>query len=128
MKRSNQPVTTLVCLLTAAGSVSLCTGHAASIAYLAPKDSIIIQKQNINNKHLIRLYTNASQQALFFSVEGEEGKSYQLLLFREKGKLIKQSKVRNRETAVVSKPEKGNYYYEVITGDSRIESGTIVVQ
>ncbi|HOA37194.1 MAG TPA: hypothetical protein PLQ65_04060 [Flavihumibacter sp.] len=121
-------MTTLVCLLTAAGSVCLPSGHAGATAHLIPKDSIIIQKQIINKKHLIHLYTNASQQVLFFSVDGEEGKNYQLLLFRDKRKLIKQSMVRNRETAVVSKPEKGNYYYEVLTGDNRIESGTIVVQ
>ena len=121
-------MTTLVCLLTVAGTVCLPSGHASSLEHFVPRDSIIIQKQNINKKHLIHLYANASQQVLFFSVEGDDSKNYQLLLFQEKGKLIKQSRVRNRETAVLSKPEKGNYYYEVYTGDNRIESGTIVVQ
>ena len=69
-------MTTLVCLLTAAGSVCLPSGHAGATAHLIPKDSIIIQKQIINKKHLIHLYTNASQQVLFFSVDGEEGKNY----------------------------------------------------
>ena len=92
------------------------------------QDSIIIQKLNNNKKHLVNIYTNASQQVLFFSANGEEGRVYQLLLFRKEGKLIKSSKIRNRETTVVSKPEKGNYFFEVFSDDVRIESGTIVVQ
>lgn len=91
-------------------------------------DSIIIQKINNNKKHTINIYTNASQEVLFFSASGEEGRMYQLLLFRQEGKLIKSSKIRNRETTVVSKPEKGNYYFEVFSDDVRIESGTIIVQ
>lgn len=94
----------------------------------AKPDSIIIQKLNNNKKHTINIYTNASQQVLFFSASGEEGRVYQLLLFRQEGKLIKSSKIRNRETTVVSKPEKGNYFFEVFSDDVRIESGTIVVQ
>ncbi|MBZ5857382.1 hypothetical protein [Flavihumibacter profundi] len=112
------------------GLSSLSTQVSMAMTNVSPveKDSIIIQKLNSNKNHTINLYTNASQQVLFFSASGEEGKIYQLLLFRQQGKLIKSSKVRNRETTVVSKPEKGNYYFEVFSDDTRIESGTIVVQ
>jgi hypothetical protein len=92
------------------------------------QDSIIIQKLNNNKKHSINIYTNSAQQVLFFSASGEEGRVYQLLLFRREGTLIKSSKIRNRETTVVSKPEKGSYFFEVFSDDIRIESGTIVVQ
>lgn len=92
------------------------------------QDSIIIQKLNTNKKHTINIYTNPSQQVLFFSASGEEGRIYQFLLFRQEGRLIKASKIRNRETTVVSRPDKGNYYFEVFSDDTRIENGTIVVQ
>jgi hypothetical protein len=101
---------------------------AMTNVYPVKQDSIIIQKLNNNTKHTINIYTNASQQVLFFSASGEEGRIYQLLLFRQQGKLIKSSKIRNRETTVVSKPDKGNYFFEVYSDDVRIESGTIVVQ
>lgn len=118
----------LLGLLTAAGSICVENSLAGVGSTFVSSDSIIISKTNNNKRHSINIYTNASQQVLFFSAAGEEGKNYQLLLFRDKGKLIKQSKIRNRETAVVSKPDKGNYYYEVFIDDLRIESGTIVVQ
>ncbi|MBC6492947.1 hypothetical protein ACFSQD_00330 [Flavihumibacter stibioxidans] len=90
-------------------------------------DSIIIQKLNNDKRHTVNIYTNASNKVLFFSASGEEGRTYQLFLFREKGKLVKQAKIRNRETTVVSKPDKGNYYFEVFSDEIRIESGTILV-
>lgn len=102
----------------------ICTTGTATM----PTDSIIIHKTNNNKKHQVNLYTNASQRVLFFSVTGEEGNMYHLLLFRKEGKLIKQSKIRNRETTVVIKPEKGDYYFEVIRDDERIEAGTITVR
>lgn len=92
------------------------------------RDSIIIQKLNNNNRHIVNIYTNTSQKVLFFNAKGEEGKIYQFLMFREKGNLIKQTKIKNRETTVVSKPEKGKYYYEVFSDDILIESGMITVQ
>ncbi|ULQ52797.1 hypothetical protein [Flavihumibacter fluvii] len=118
-------------LLTAVLSLSSWTmqvSMAMTNVYPVNQDSIIIQKLNNNTKHTINIYTNASQQVLFFSASGEEGRIYQLLLFRQQGKLIKSSKIRNRETTVVSKPDKGNYFFEVYSDDVRIESGTIVVQ
>lgn len=92
------------------------------------QDSIIIHKTNTSTKHNINLYTNASQKVLFFNARGQEGSVYHLLLFRKGGTLIKQTKILSRETAVVAKPEKGDYYFEVFTGDNRIETGTIIVQ
>ncbi|HEY8396705.1 MAG TPA: hypothetical protein VIK80_02110 [Flavihumibacter sp.] len=94
----------------------------------AYRDSIIIQKLNNNSRHIVNIYTNQSQKVLFFSARGEEGKNYQFLLFREKGKLVTQSKIKSRETTVVSKPEKGKYYYEVFSESVLIESGMITVQ
>lgn len=109
-----------------------CMGSIVAIAgekiNPAEVDSIIIQKLNNNHKHTVNIYTNTSQKVLFFSAQGDEGNTYKFLLFRQKGVLVKQSKIRNRETTVVSKPEKGSYYYEVFSDNVLIESGTILVQ
>lgn len=91
------------------------------------RDSIIIHKLNNNHRHSVNIYTNTSQKVLFFSAKGDDNSTYKLLLFKQKGVLVKQSKIKNRETTVVSKPEKGRYYYEVFSDDVLIESGTIVV-
>ena len=104
--------------------------NALQAAGTEKQDSIIIQKtinNNNNNKHQVNIYTNTSQKVLFFSASGENNRVYKLLLFRKEGRLIKQSKVRNRETTVVIKPEKGNYFYEVLMDDEHVESGTITV-
>jgi hypothetical protein len=128
MKRLLPPSQLLLSMAICAGSLSPEICSATTPDNQGKRDSIIIQKLNNNKKHSVNLYSNASQQVLFFTVSGEEGSIYHLLLFREHGKLIKQSKIRNRETTVVSRPEKGNYYFEVFSDDIRIESGTIIVQ
>ncbi|GAO44841.1 hypothetical protein [Flavihumibacter petaseus] len=125
MKTIRQLLPALILLAGGAG-VQPCS--ARSVTDTVKTDSIIIQKNLNDKKYSVNIYTNASQQVLFFSAAGEEGKTYQLLLFRQKGKLIKQSRIRNRETAVVSKPDKGNYYFEVFSDDVRIETGTIEVR
>lgn len=105
------------------GSITTMAGNKIP----AERDSIIIQKLNNNHRHSVNIYTNTSQKVLFFTAQGDERSTYKLLLFRQKGVLIKQTKIKCRETTVVSKPEKGKYYYEVFSDDSLIESGTIVV-
>ena len=129
MKR-NTGLRLIAAILAISGIVSPKNGNAIQAAGPEKKDSIIIQKtinNNNNNKHQVNIYTNTSQKVLFFSASGEKNREYKLLLFRKEGILIKQSKVRNRETTVVIKPEKGNYYYEVLTDDEHVESGTITV-
>jgi hypothetical protein len=127
MKRNSTGWQLLVMLLLAFSSQAGTALRLPTGNQMPTQDSIIIQKLNTNKKHTINIYTNPSQQVLFFSASGEEGRIYQFLLFRQEGRLIKASKIRNRETTVVSKPDKGNYYFEVFSDDTRIENGTIVV-
>lgn len=91
-------------------------------------DSIIIQKTQTSNKYAVKLYPNASNQVLFFSASGEEGKVYQIFLFTMESKLVKQTQIRNRETTLITKPEKGSYMFEVFSDDERIESGNIIIK
>lgn len=60
--------------------------------------------------------------------EGELGKLYQLFIFDMDGKLVRQTQVRNRETALLTAFGKGNYVIEILSNDERIENGSIVVK
>jgi hypothetical protein len=128
MKRLTTGWQLLAAMLLCNCSMAMAAGQLPVHSQSLLQDSIIIQKLNTTKKHTINIYTNPSHQVLFFSASGEEGRIYQFLLFRQEGRLIKASKIRNRETTVVSKPDKGNYYFEVFSDDTRIENGTIVVQ
>jgi len=91
-------------------------------------DTILVQKQLTSKKNKIKLYPNASHQVLFFNASGEAGKVFQLFLFDLDGKLVKQVNIRNRETTVLNKIEKGVYIFEVFSDDERIENGQVIVK
>src|SRR6185437_7028204 len=85
--------------------------------------SIQISKSQTSKKHKIKLYPDARQQVLFFSANGEEGKVYQLFLFDMDGRLVSQTRIRSRETTVLTNISEGNFLFEVFTDDERIENG-----
>jgi hypothetical protein len=90
--------------------------------------SIQVSKALSSKKHKIRLYPDARQQVLFFSVSGEDGKVYQLYLFDMDGRLVNQAHIRNKETTVLTTISEGNYLFEVFTDDERIENGQLTVR
>ncbi|MFM9908019.1 MAG: T9SS type A sorting domain-containing protein [Chitinophagaceae bacterium] len=92
------------------------------------RDTILVQKQLISKKIKIKLYPNANHQVLFFSASGDAGKVYQLFLFDIDGKLIKQVNIRNKQTTVLNRIDKGSYSYEVFSDDERIENGQVMVK
>lgn len=100
---------------------SLCTGDDTI-------HSIQVSKSQTSKKHKIRLYPDARQQVLFFSANGEEGKVYQLFLFDMDGRLVSQTRIRSRETTVLTNISEGNFLFEVFTDDERIENGQLTVR
>jgi hypothetical protein len=90
--------------------------------------SIRVSKALSSKKNKIRLYPDARQQVLFFSVNGEDGKVYQLYLFDMDGRLVNQAHIRNKETTVLTTISEGNYLFEVFTNDERIENGQLTVR
>ncbi|HEY4064749.1 MAG TPA: T9SS type A sorting domain-containing protein [Puia sp.] len=90
--------------------------------------SIQVNKSQSSKKHRIRLYPDARQQVLFFSANGEDGKVYQLYLFDMDGRLVNQTRIRNRETTVLANISEGNFLFEVFTDDERIENGSLTVK
>ncbi|HEY4338049.1 MAG TPA: T9SS type A sorting domain-containing protein [Puia sp.] len=90
--------------------------------------SIQINKSQISKKHRIKLYSDARQQVLFFSANGDQGKVYQLYLFDMDGRLVSQTRIRSRETTVLTNISEGNFLFEVFTDDERIENGQLTVR
>jgi hypothetical protein len=90
--------------------------------------SIQVTKARTSKKHKIRLYPDARQQVLFFSANGEAGKVYQLYLFDMDGRLVSQTRIRSRETTVLTNISEGNFLFEVFTDDERIENGQLTVR
>ena len=90
--------------------------------------SIQISKAQTSKKHRIKLYSDARQQVLFFSAAGDEGKVYQLYLFDMDGRLVSQTRIRSRETTVLTNISEGNFLFEVFTDDERIENGQLTVR
>lgn len=117
-------VLTLMTALTASAS----TGRTASSLPSGFNDTILVQKQSSSKKIKVKLYPNANHQVLFFSAAGEDGKVFQLFLFDMDGKLVKQVNIRNKQTTVLNKIEKGNYLFEVFSDDERIETGQVIVK
>lgn len=116
-----------------------CTAYAAGNEAAGPHQpfshvgfdtihSIQVSKSQISKKNKIRLYPDARQQVLFFSAIGEEGKVYQLFLFDMDGRLVSQTRIRNRETTVLTNISEGNFLFEVFTDDERIENGQLTVR
>lgn len=91
------------------------------------RDTIVVQKQVTSKKHTVKLFPNAKHEALFFNAKGEEGRAYQLYLFDVEGKLVKQAHIKNNQTTILQKLEKGNYLFEVFSDDERIENGQVIV-
>lgn len=90
--------------------------------------SIQVSKAQSSKKHKIKLYPDARQQVLFFSANGEDGKVYQLYLFDMDGRLVSQTRIRSRETTVLTNISEGNFLFEVFTDDERIENGQLTVR
>lgn len=102
--------------------------HSTGYSYHDTIHSIQVNKSLISKKNKIRLFPDARQQVLFFSVNGEDKRVYQLYLFDMDGRLVSQASIRNRETTVLNSLSEGNYLFEVFTDDERIENGHLVVR
>jgi len=90
-------------------------------------DSIIIKKQVKSKKHKVKLYTDSRNSVLFFTAGDSEKSWYQFFLFDVEGKLVKQLKLKGRQTTLLKNLAKGNYTFEIFKEDERIETGNLSV-
>jgi|ERR1017187_3514047 hypothetical protein len=90
--------------------------------------SIQINKDQNNKKHNVWLFNNSGRAALLFSVNGVEGKKYQLYVFDMDSRLVAQASIRNRQTTAVNNISKGDYLFEVFLNDQQVENGRLSVK
>jgi hypothetical protein len=90
--------------------------------------SVVVNKNLNNKKHKIRLYTDAGRENILFSVNGIEGGNYQLYVFDMESNLVTQVNIQNHETTVLNNMAKGNYLFEVLIKDEKIESGQLSIK
>jgi len=90
---------------------------------------LVVVNKNLNSrKHKVRLYSDAGQESLLFTVNGIQGKSYQLYVFDMENNLVTQVNIQNRETTALNNIAKGNYLFEVLIDDEKIESGQLSIK
>lgn len=90
--------------------------------------SISINKDQNNRKHNVWLFNNAGNSPLLFTVNGVEGKKYQLFVFDMDSKLVAQASIRNRQTTAINNISKGDYLFEVFLNDQQVENGRLTVK
>ena len=90
--------------------------------------SVVVNKNLNSKKHKVKLYTDAGQQNILFTVNGMEGKNYQLFVFDTESRLVSQVSIQNRETIVLNNMTKGNYLFEVLINDEKVESGQLSIR
>jgi hypothetical protein len=90
--------------------------------------SVVVNKNLNSKKHRIRLYTNVGQESILFTVNGMEGKKYQLYVFDMESKLVMQVDIQNREITALNNMTKGNYLFEVLMNDETIENGQLSIK
>ena len=91
-------------------------------------NSVVITKTLNNKKHKVKLFTASDYKTLLFTVDGVDENRYTLFVFDFEGKLVIQSVILNHETGILSELPAGNYLYEVMADDTRIENGQLKVK
>jgi hypothetical protein len=91
-------------------------------------NTVMITKNLNNKKHKVKLFTASDYKTLLFTVDGVDENRYTLFVFDLDGKLIIQSVILNHETSILSELPSGNYVYEVLADDTRVENGQLKVK
>ena len=91
-------------------------------------NAVTITKNLNNKKHKVKLFTASDYKTLLFTVDGVNESRYTLFVFDLDGKLIIQSIILNHETGILSELPAGEYLYEVLANDTRVENGQLKVK
>jgi hypothetical protein len=110
--------------------LALMTTTLASYAEgtLPVASTVMITKNMNNKKHKVRLFAASDYKTLLFTVDGADDKRYTLYVFDLDGKLMIQSVILNHETSILTEIPSGNYLYEVLANDTKVENGRLKVK
>jgi hypothetical protein len=91
-------------------------------------DSIVINKLSKNRDSNIELSPGDSPRKLLITINKVQKKVYHLYLFDGDGKLKAQVDIVDNKNISFVNIEKGDYYYEILCKDERIENGQLTVK
>lgn len=91
-------------------------------------NAVMITKNLTNKKHKVKLFTASDYKTLLFTVDGTDENRYTLFVFDLEGRLIVESIILNHETGILSELPAGDYLYEVMSDDTKIENGQLKVK
>jgi hypothetical protein len=94
---------------------------------LPAPNTVLVTKMLKNKKHKVKLFTASDYKTLLFTVDGVDENRYTLFVFDLEGRLMIQSVILNHETGILSELGAGNYLYEVMANDTRIENGQLKI-
>jgi hypothetical protein len=113
----------IFCLLLVATSVP---GLAS--AYCIPGDTAVIRKLYGNNDQHIQLFSSSGNRVLYFSVKLKQKKTYRFFMFDMDGKLVVENDILGKEGVQFTNMPKGEYFFEILRKDERVENGTLTIK
>ncbi len=92
------------------------------------QDSIVISKISENKDYSIQLSSGNSPHKFLISVNKQQQKNYRFYMFDINGNMKAQIDIRSNEKVAFVNIEKGNYYYQIMSDDEKIENGQLTVK
>ncbi|MFI5156820.1 MAG: hypothetical protein ACHQEM_11565 [Chitinophagales bacterium] len=124
-------------------TIQQCIGLASALLILmyVPNSSLAANKPSFHTtefsfsvkatqnakKHRIRIIGSGHDKVLC-SVYGVAGKRYQIFVFTFDSKLVTHTTMHSGETAALNNLSKGNYMFEALLEDEKIESGQFTIK
>jgi len=115
-------------LLLIIGLSSFATVRPVPTRSSTPRYSIVVNKTLNSKKHKVRIYTEEGHENILFTVDGVDGRFYDLFVFDMDGRLVTQVGIKNHETSSLNNISKGSYLFQVLREDEKIESGQLTVK
>jgi hypothetical protein len=116
----------VILFLTAAHSTQ--AADKIPVASKATHYSVVVNKTQNSKKPRIRLYASAGTDKVLCSVNGIQGKKYEIFIFNLYSQLVTQMTMRSGETSTLDNVTRGSYIFEVLVDDEHVEHGQLTVK
>jgi len=101
---------------------------AFASAYSKTGDTSVFRKLSGNKNQNIQLFSNSGKQMILFSAKFKQKKNYRFYMFDMDGKLVAENNLDNKQGVEFTNMQRGNYYFEILSNDDRIENGTLTIK
>jgi hypothetical protein len=97
-------------------------------AYSKTGDTAVFRKLSGKKNQSIQLFSSIGKQTIFFSAKLKQKKIYRFYMFDMDGKLVAENDLVNKQGVEFTNMQKGDYYFEILMNDERIENGTLTIK